>query len=152
IHKFRWLHVLGTFHGTKPPFGEYTYTVTPRFFDGAQSLLAIDPIRSVSVKVLVQPFTTKGLELGFTRGFTQSQAVVHHFGRTAPLMPAGNDLQFDTSPEAGRNNQGESFPFADEYEWSGFTARSKVFAILDEVVGNPSLRLDVFAYDLNEPD
>jgi hypothetical protein len=152
LHKFRWLHVPGSFQGTKPPLGQYTYTVTPRFFDGEQSLLPIDLDQSVSVKVEVQPFATKGLELGFTRGFTQSQAFVHHFGLKAPLKPSGVDLQFDTSAVAGKNNQGEAFTFADEYDWSGFTARAKIFAILDEVAKDPSLQLDVFAYDLNEPD
>ena len=152
IHKFRWLHVPGAFQGTKPPLGEYTYTVTPRFFDDAQSLQPIDTSQSVPVKVDVQPFTTKGLELGFTRGFTQSQAFVHHFGLKAPLKPVGADIRFDTSAVAGKNSQGASFTFADEYAWSGFTARAKIFAILDKVANDPSLQLDVFAYDLNEPD
>jgi hypothetical protein len=152
IQKFRWLHIPGTIHGTKPPLGQYSYTVTPRFFDDAQSLLPIDHDQSVSVMVDVQPFATKGLELGFTRGYTQSQAFVHHFGLKATLKPAGSDLQFKTSAVAGTNNKGESFTFTDEYEWSGFTARAKVFSILDEVASDPSLQLDVFAYDLNEPD
>jgi hypothetical protein len=31
FHKFRWLHVPGSAHqGTKPFYGQYTYTVTPR--------------------------------------------------------------------------------------------------------------------------
>src|SRR5262249_4254353 len=39
FHKFRWLHVPGSVHqGTKPFFGPYTYTVTPRFFDNAKSM------------------------------------------------------------------------------------------------------------------
>src|SRR5882672_9447249 len=38
IHKFRWLHVPGSAHqGTKPSFGKYRYTVTPRYFDDKQS-------------------------------------------------------------------------------------------------------------------
>jgi PLD-like domain len=152
LHKFRWLHIPGSFQGTNPPFGQYIYTVTPRFFDEAQSLQPIDPSLGVSVKVDVQPFAKQGLELAFTRGFTQSQAFVHHFGLKAPLKPAGAKLQFDTTAVAGRNNQGASFTFADEYAWSGSTARDKIFAILDEVSKDPSLRLDVFAYDLNEPD
>src|SRR6185436_13122259 len=47
---------------------------------------------------------------------------------------------------------GEHFTYADEYAWLGFTARAKIFALLNEVVQDASLRVDVFAYDLNEPD
>ncbi|MDR3636038.1 MAG: phospholipase D-like domain-containing protein [Isosphaeraceae bacterium] len=152
FHKFRWLHIPGTFQGTKPTFGPNVYTVTPRFFDGAGALLPIDRGRSVSVTVDVQPFKTKGLELGFTRGFMQSQAFVHHFGLKAVLRPKGNELQFDTSAVSGTNNQGQTYTFAEEYDWSGFTARAKIFGILNEVLNDKSLHLDVFAYDLNEPD
>ena len=152
LHKFRWLHIPGTFHGTKPAFGTYTYTVTPRFFDDSQSLLPIDLSRSVSVRAGVQPFKTKGLELGFTRGFMQSQAFVHHFGLKAALRPKGEDLLFDTSAVSGTNNEGQTYTYADEYEWSGYTAREKIFGILNEVAADKTLHLDVFAYDLNEPD
>jgi hypothetical protein len=152
LHKFRWLHIPGAFEGVKPVFGSYTYTVTPRFFDDSQSLISIDPNQSTSVNADVRPFATKGLTLGFTRGFTQSQAFVHHFGLKAPLQPPGSDLLFDTSAVAGRNSAGKSFTFADEYEWSGFTARQRIFEALDEVTSDRSLSLDVFAYDLNEPD
>ena len=44
------------------------------------------------------------------------------------------------------------FTFLDEYKWSGFTARDKIFSVINEVLNNNSLNLDVFAYDLNEPD
>ncbi len=152
IHKFRWLHIPGTFHGTNPTFGKYVYTVTPRFFDDSQSLLPIDTSRSVSVNVDVQPFQTKGLELGFTRGFMQSQAFVHHFGLKAVLRPDSKDLIFDTSQVSGTNSKGETYTYLDEYQWSGFTARAKIFGILDDVSKDKSLHLDVFAYDLNEPD
>jgi len=34
IHKFRWVHVPGQVHqGGTPAFGEYTYVVTPRYFE-----------------------------------------------------------------------------------------------------------------------
>src|SRR6185369_9087409 len=81
IHKFRWVHVPGSFHqGTKPFFGIYTYTVTPRYFDANQSMLPLDASLSVSVQLEVKPFERGKVELGFTRGFTQSQAFVRHFG------------------------------------------------------------------------
>ncbi len=153
IHKFRWLHVPGSVHqGTKPFFGKYTYTVTPRYFDGNASLQPIDPTLSKAVDINVTPFKKDGLELGFTRGFVQSQAFVHHFGLKAAIRPKGRVLLFDTSVKSGINAAGEEFTFQDEYEWLGFTAREKIFGILNEVLADKTLHLDMFAYDLNEPD
>jgi phosphatidylserine/phosphatidylglycerophosphate/cardiolipin synthase-like enzyme len=152
IHKFRWLHIPGSIHqGTKPFLGEYVYTVTPRYFEN-KSLQPLDPKLSASVTVTVDGFEKKGLELGFTRGFTQSQAFVRHFGLQAKIKPAGGDLVFDTTQESGTNAQGQKFTFQDEYEWLGFTARAKIFDLLNEVLQKPNLSVDIFAYDLNEPD
>ncbi len=152
IHKFRWLHVPGSAHqGLQPFLGKYTYTVTPRYFDGDGSLQPMNPGLSVAVSIDVQPFEKSGLEVGFTRGFVQSQAYVHHFGKKPPIPPKG-DLLFDTSQNAGGNAAGDQFTYQDEYQWLGFTAREKIFSILNEVAADKSLRLDMFAYDLNEPD
>jgi hypothetical protein len=151
IHKFRWLHIPGSIQGTTPILGDYVYTVTPRYFEN-NSLQPLDPKLSASIPVTVGGFETKGLELGFTRGFTQSQAFVRHFGLKALIKPGGGDLLFDTGQESGTNAQGEKFTFQDEYEWLGFTARSKIFDLLNEVLQKPNLSVDVFAYDLNEPD
>jgi hypothetical protein len=153
IHKFRWLHVPGSAHqGLKPFFGTYTYTVTPRYFDGSGSLLPIDTKLSVALDVPVKPFVKGSLSTGFTRGFTQSQAFVHHFGPKVRIQPPKSDLIFDTSVEAGKSPKGEPYTYDQEYEWLGFTAQDRLFEILDEVIGNKSLHLDVFAYDLSEPN
>jgi phosphatidylserine/phosphatidylglycerophosphate/cardiolipin synthase-like enzyme len=153
MRKFRWLHVPGSVHqGTQPFKGRYTYTVTPRYFDDKKSLRPIDPALSVAVDVDVEPFQKQGLALGFTRGFTQSQAFVHHFGLNALIRPKTKDLLFDTRQQSGTNAAGEQFTFADAYKWLGFTARAQIFGVLNEVLTNESLHLDVFAYDLNEPD
>ncbi len=153
IHKFRWLHVPGLAHqGLQPYFGKYTYTVTPRYFDSSQSLEPIDPKLAVSVDVNVKPFVKGSISLGFTRGFTQSQAFVHHFGPKVTIQPKQKDLIFDTKSEAGRNAQGQPYTYEDEYAWLGFTARARIFDVLNSVVANKSLRLDVLAYDLNEPN
>jgi PLD-like domain len=153
IHKFRWMHVPGSVHqGTKPFFGDYTYTVTPRYFDDKDSLKPLDPKLSAAVTIEVDAFSKNNLALGFTRGYTQSQAFVNHFGKDALIRPKGDDLLFDTSQVSGTNAHGEKFTFADEYEWLGFTAREKIFALLDEVVQDKNLLVDIFAYDLNEPD
>jgi phosphatidylserine/phosphatidylglycerophosphate/cardiolipin synthase-like enzyme len=153
IHKFRWVHIPGSLNqGTDPFYGTYNYTVTPRYFDGNGSMLAIDPSLEVTVSIDVEPFVQGNVELGFTRGFVQSEAFVHHFGEDAPFRPKGKALIYDTSKVAGKNNAGQDYTFADEYAWSGYTAREKIFGILNEVKGNTDLTLDVFAYDLTEPD
>src|SRR5262249_44965052 len=132
IQKFRWLHVPGSFHqGENPFYGEYTYTVTPRYFSN-KKLLPLNEDLSVSLQISVSPFSKKQLDLGFTRGFVQSQAFVHHFGASALFTPANHDLLFDTSKSAGKI-KGKSFSFLEEYKWSGFTARDKVFELLNMV-------------------
>lgn len=153
IHKFRWVHVPGSVHqGLQPFMGAYTYTVTPRYFNAKKSLLPLDPDLSVSVDVDVLPFVKGKLALGFARGFTQSQAFVHHFGKNALIRPKTKDLLFDTSQLSGSNANGEKYTFSDEYQWLGFTARERIFELLNEVLRDGSLHLDMFAYDLSEPD
>jgi phosphatidylserine/phosphatidylglycerophosphate/cardiolipin synthase-like enzyme len=153
IHKFRWLHVPGSLQqGTDPFFGPYKYTVTPRYFDGKGSLLSIDNSLSATVQVQVVPFSKGKVEVGFTRGFTQSQAFVHHFGLKAKFRPKEKELLFDTSQISGKDNEGKDYTFVEEYDWLGFTAREKIFEIANDVLKNKKLSLDVFAYDLNEPD
>ena len=153
IHKFRWVHVPGSVHqGIAPAMGTYSYTVTPRYFDGQQSLLPLDPTLSVSVPIEVDEFVKGSLSLGFTRGYTQSQAFVTHFGLQALIQPKSKDLLFDTSEQSGTNATGDKYTFAQEYQWLGSTAREKIFAVLNEIENDESVRLDVFAYDLNEPD
>jgi len=152
FHKFRWVHHPGLVHqGLTPKLGLYTYTVTPRYFDGDESLKPLDPSLSASVKIKVGGFAEGKVAVGFTRGFVQSQAFVRHFGRSAKIKPNGAGLIFDTSQKSGENAEGETFTFEDQYKWLGFTARQIIFDLLDEVFNDGSLTIDVFAYDLNEP-
>ncbi|WP_408903391.1 phospholipase D-like domain-containing protein [Methylobacterium radiotolerans] len=153
FHKFRWVHVPGVIHqGLTPAFGLYRYVVTPRYFDARHSMLPLDPDLSASIEIEVAPFVKGPLATGFTRGFTQSQAFVSRFGLHASIRPDDVPLQWDTTQASGRNARGETFTYRQQYEWLGFTARRMVFDLLDEVVGDDTLALDVFAYDLNEPD
>jgi hypothetical protein len=153
FHKFRWLHVPGSSHqGTNPAYGTYVYAVTPRYFDEKGSMQPLDPDRTATVEVAVGPLDDGAVQVGFTRGYVQSQAFVNHFGATAQIRPNDDELLFDTSKPAGANGQGKQYTYAQEYAWSGHTAREKVFAVLQEVQSDQSLRLDMFAYDLNEPD
>jgi hypothetical protein len=152
IQKYRWTHYPGTAHqGLSPDLGDYTYTVTPRYFDSSGSMQALDPALSVAVKVPVGPFKKGAMTLGFTRGYMQSEAYVHHFGKQTPVVPKTKQLEFDTSTQAGTNN-GQPVTFAQIYNWMGETAREQVFDVLNRVLNDPSLTLKVFAYDLNEPD
>jgi len=153
FQKFYWVHVPGNFHQDEGVFyGLYTYTVTPRYFDDRGFMKSLDKSLSLSLSLPVTPFSKGAVELGFTRGFVQSQAFAHHFGNKALFRPSGKDLQFDTGSVAGKNNAGDDFTFLDEYQWSGFTAREKIFSVLKEVVNDSTLKVDVFAYDLSEPD
>lgn len=153
IHKFRWLHVPGSVHqGIHPFMGKYTYTVTPRYFDTKKCLLPLDPGRSVSVAIDVVPFAKGRLRVGFTRGFTQSQAFVHHFGLKARIQPKSVELPFDASQPAGVNAEGQTYTYEEMYEWLGYTARDLVFEVLNDALNDGTLQLDMFAYDLREPD
>ena len=143
----------GSIHqGLKPFYGPYTYVVTPRYFDLNDTLLPIDSALSTPVEVDVEPFTKDALALRFTRGFVQSQGFINHFGSKAVITPDNADLLFDTSQPAGTNAAGHTSTYAEEYEWLGFTARQTVFDLLSEVEGDQTLRLEMFAYDLDEPD
>jgi hypothetical protein len=153
IQKYRWVHVPGTNHqGVVSVVGDYTYAVTPRYFDANHSMQPIDTTLSVSVSSSVGPFRKGSLAIGFTRGYMQSQGFVRHFSQTALLKPANYTLLFDTTQTAGTNQAGQNFTFADEYTWMGATARLQVFGILNAVLNDATLQLDVFAYDLDEPD
>ncbi|HXD54188.1 MAG TPA: phospholipase D-like domain-containing protein [Solirubrobacteraceae bacterium] len=153
FHKFRWLHVPGSTHqGVDPVYGQYTYAVTPRYFDAGGSLLPLDPALTGTVEVEVGPLDTGAVQVGFTRGYVQSQAFTNHFGLNARIRPEGGDLLFDTSQPAGTSADGHQYSYAEEYAWSGASARKHVFSLLEEVRSNEALRLDMLAYDLNEPD
>ncbi|MGH1559094.1 phospholipase D-like domain-containing protein [Caulobacter segnis] len=126
--------------------------MTPRYFDGHSALLALDPDRTVVVTLDVGPFAVSRLRVGFTRGFVQSQAYIRRFGSKIPSRPKGGALNFNTQAIGGKTPQGETFTYAQQYAWLGFSARNMVFDVLQEVLEDDSLTLDVFAYDLNEPD
>ena len=153
FHKFRWLHVPGVAHqGLKPFWGPYTYTVTPRYFDDNKRMLPLDPALSMSVNVNVVPFVKDQVEVRFARGYVQSQGYVRHFGPKAVIEPDGHTLLWDTAQQAGTTKDGQTFSYRDEYEWLGATARARIFELLYDVLADQSLSLDVFAYDLDEPD
>ncbi len=109
IHKFRWVHVPEQAHqGLDPAFGEYIYEVTPRYFTAGR-LRPLDPGLTATVRVEVDPFVKGKLAVGFTGGFTQSQAFVRHFGLDVLIRPKDAGLRFDTSAICGANAEGARF-------------------------------------------
>ena len=153
LHKFRWVHVPASFHGTLTPItGIYKYTVVPRYFDEQGHMKTMDSTLGTSVEVEVGPFSKNRVKLGFTRGYTQSQAFAHRFGLKAKIQPFRRELLFDTSQQAGTTPKGDPYTYAEAYDWLGYTARQRIFEFLDEVIADRKQYLAVFAYDLNEPD
>jgi hypothetical protein len=134
LQKFRWVDV--------PPDGfngPLTYRVQLRYFDsdggssthaGAELSLTVNP--ALPAHANFQP--------AFTRGFVASQAYVDKF-KNAPLRPDGaKDPEFDTST------------FQNQYTWLGADARKALFDFIADCESDAQCTVDVFAYDLDEPD
>jgi hypothetical protein len=160
IQKFRWIHVPSTVHYIEHPyFGNYTYEVTPRYIS-TKKLLPLDDTKTVSVTIDVSPFNDGDVMVGFTRSFISSQAFSYHFGNKLNLRPNKLDLTYNIKNKAGTferynplTNVKEqiTFSYEDIHRYLGWQARNRIMEILEEVENNKALRLDVFAYDLNEP-
>src|SRR4051812_32053133 len=133
LQKFQWVHY--------PPDvspGEFAYRATAMLFKPG-SEVEIEPGPTASVQVNLEPPTFPNFKLGFTRGYLSSQAYHDRF-QNADFVPAKQTIDYDTKP------------FEKQYAWLGLDARKLVFEFLGEAVGDDSISLDVFAYDLNEPD
>jgi len=132
FQKFRWVHF--------PPDdaeASYTYTVQAMYFQKSDSLKQ-GP--SVDIGLDVGYFHSGNMEMGFTRGYMSSQAYATKF-KNAPFRPAGaKQLVYQTSP------------YAAQYVWLGYHARKMVFDFLNECINDKSITVDLFAYDLDEPD
>lgn len=131
FQKFRWVDV--------PPTvlpGPYEYRVTARYF-GSAGELTDGPSSAVQIDLLNDQMDR--LEVGFTRGYISSQAYADRFNN-APIAPDPPTMDFDTKP------------FGKRYEWLGFHGRELLFRFLADCTADPTISIDAFAYDLNEPD
>jgi phosphatidylserine/phosphatidylglycerophosphate/cardiolipin synthase-like enzyme len=129
IQKFHWVHF--------PPQvvpGTFTYKVTARYCQGTK--LVDGPSAQVGVELM--PAKNGHFELGLTRGYISSQAYATQF-KNAPVRPS-KTLDYDTSS------------YQPAYQWLGFHARKMVFDLLQECVNDKSTNVDLFAYDIDEPD
>jgi phosphatidylserine/phosphatidylglycerophosphate/cardiolipin synthase-like enzyme len=131
LQKFRWIDIP---EEMKP--GEFLYEVTAMQF-GKGGQLTAGP--SVEVGLEIEPRKIGRFEFGYTRGYLSSQAYTDLF-KNAPIRPAKKSIDYDTKP------------YAKQYEWLGYHARQLVFDFVDECVKDKSITVDLFAYDLDEPD
>jgi phosphatidylserine/phosphatidylglycerophosphate/cardiolipin synthase-like enzyme len=132
FQKFRWVDFP---HEIKK--GPYTYVVTQMDFAGNGLRPALKA--SLEVELIPTKPAHPKFEMGFTRGYISSQAYVDTF-HNAPIRPTPKSLAYSTAK------------FERQYEWLGSHAREMVFAFLQEAVQNERCSIDLFAYDLDEPD
>jgi hypothetical protein len=131
FQKYRWVE----FPPNVMP-GAYNYEVTAMYLQGGK--LAPGPKTSVSLEIIPHDF--QDFEMGFTRGYLSSQAYRDLFNNKNYRPDGAKTLFFDTAP------------FQKQYAWLGGHAREMVFTFLQECLDNPDYSLDLFAYDLDEPD
>jgi phosphatidylserine/phosphatidylglycerophosphate/cardiolipin synthase-like enzyme len=116
--------------------GQRTYEVTAMYRGDTRGKLIRGD--SATVTVNVGPYVAGDLTVAFTKGYISSQAYADRF-KNKDFRPKTRSIDFDTKP------------FQDQYEWLGANARRVLYKFLDEALAAGS-RLDVFAYDLDEPD
>jgi hypothetical protein len=134
FQKFRWVDVPKD--GFDVPI---TYRVRALLFTGAQGF---DTKAGPEVTIEVDPVrkSHKRFQAAFTRGYIASQAYADKFGNK-DIRPAGaKSPTFDTKP------------FAPQYEWLGADARVLLLDFIDDCRKDATAKVDVFAYDLDEPD
>ncbi|MEO8436094.1 MAG: phospholipase D-like domain-containing protein [Pyrinomonadaceae bacterium] len=141
FQKFRWVHF-----PNNPQAGKYTYRATKLHMpkDGA-----LKKGTSITLKVSLDPVTyDKFLDIGFARGFASSQAFRDKFPDDADMDEVGKKI----IPSRADDGPGFTKMPGNIYEWMGFEAYDLIFGFLDEALKDKKVTLDVFAYDLNEPD
>ena len=141
FQKFRWVHF-----PFEPKQGLYTYRGTKMHMPSDGVLKAGT---SITLQVSLDPVTYAGfVDVGFTRGFASSQAFRDRFPKDADIDAIGKTI----IPARADDGLGFVKRPGDIYRWMGFEAADLIFGLLDEAVADPTITLDVFAYDLNEPD
>ncbi len=131
FQKFRWVDF--------PPDitdGMYTFDVSAMYFDPIAGLKS-GPAAQVTFDFL--RLQNGPLEVGFTRGYLSSQAYAAKF-KNAAFSPDPRTMNYDTTP------------YTAQYDWLGFHARRMVFDFIQECLADPTISVDLFAYDLDEPD
>ena len=114
----------------------YTYEVTAMYFDAKGNLTAGAKADAVVVE---NPNLFPKMTIGFTRGYLSSQAYAAQF-KNKDIRPQPKSLDYDASS------------YEKQYEWVGFHARKLIFDFLNDCINDSNCSVDLFAYDLDEPD
>ena len=133
FQKFRWVDV--------PPEGfnsPITYRVKALYFSGSGQNMKDGP----EVTIAVQPVENRHTKFhpAFTRGYIASQAYADKFQNK------------DIRPKGAKKPVFDTKPFQAQYQWLGADARRQLFDFIVDCESDKSARVDVFAYDLDEPD
>jgi phosphatidylserine/phosphatidylglycerophosphate/cardiolipin synthase-like enzyme len=131
LQKFRWIDIPNEMMP-----GDFRYDVTAMMFDAGGKLKEGPTVR---VDLEIEPRKIGSFEFGFTRGYLSSQAYTDLF-KNAPIRPAKKSLDYKTKS------------YAKQYEWLGYHARKLVFDFVEECLNDKHITVDLFAYDLDEPD
>jgi phosphatidylserine/phosphatidylglycerophosphate/cardiolipin synthase-like enzyme len=135
FQKFRWVDV--------PPDGfdvPISYRVMAKYFTGQGKTLKDGP--QATIQLQPPQLAHAKFRIAFTRGYASSQAYAVKFHNADIRPPGPKTAQFDTTP----------FTKNGQYPWLGADAYKHLFAFFDECRQDTTAKIDVFAYDLDEPD
>jgi phosphatidylserine/phosphatidylglycerophosphate/cardiolipin synthase-like enzyme len=141
FQKFRWVHF-----PHDPRAGQYTYRATKMHMPAVNIL---KKGTQIELDISLDPVTYHDfLDVGFTRNFASSQAFVEKFPGIADIDAVGKRI-IPASADKGLSFTKMS---GNIYTWLGFEAFALIMGLLAQAVKDPTIHLDVLAYDFNEPD
>jgi hypothetical protein len=133
FQKFRWIDVPADGFD-----GAITYRMQTLYFTGQGFATKAGPEVSLKAEPVKKLFGN--FQPAFTRGYIASQAYTDKF-QNKDIRPAGTKTpDFDTKP------------FEAQYAWLGADARVQLFDFIADCEKDTTAQVDVFAYDLDEPD
>jgi phosphatidylserine/phosphatidylglycerophosphate/cardiolipin synthase-like enzyme len=104
---------------------------------------------AIELDISLDPVTYHdSIDIGFTRNFASSQAFLDRFPHSTDINEIGRKI---IPAEADDGLDFSKMP-GDIYDWLGFEAYDLIFEFLKDAYKDPEVELDVFAYDLNEPE
>ena len=133
IQKFRWVEF-----PQDVTYGEYSFEVTAMYFDPAGGS-GLKGGLTTSKQINLNSFQSGKFEIGYTRGYMSSQGYASKFNNAA-FCPTPRTIDYDTTP------------YQQQYKWLGYHAYQMIFSFMQECLDDPSITVDMFAYDLDEPD